>query len=323
MNLNFFQIKRFALISFLGLASFSQAQLSKQINQYMVYQPVINFAASSSYNSITSAIYYRSQWSGFNGAPESYGLNIAMPIKKKKSVFSSNSTIGIGAYRDKIGVHKNEAIELNYAYQMKLNRKTFLSFSLSPQIRFITANLNLTNFNNKLDPTLNQAAVNKIAPNFKFGSYLFKKNFYFGIATSNLLYNNIDFGSLSSKIETGFDFNRINYFVHSGYQFLIDKKNDIIVSTLIKEGQGAAVHYNINAMWQYMKGNIGLGVSYRSSNDLVFITNFKIIQRFTFSYAYQHALSSISSYENGSHEIMLLYKVKPTKQLIRISTPRF
>ncbi len=299
------------------------AQLSNQINQYMVYQPLVNFSAASSYNSVTGALYYRNQWTGFTGAPEGYGLMVSIPVLKKNSTIPSNSTFGIGALRDQIGVHKNDALELHYAYRLQINRKSLLSFSLSPQVRFLTANFNTTISTEALDPTLSKSPNNKIAPNFKFGTYYYRKNFYFGFATRNLLNNNLNFNSSSSSVETSFDFNKINYFIHTGYQFDVNKKNSLILSALLKESQGASLHYNINAMWSYMNGQMGLGSSYRSTKEIVFIARFKIYKQFSLAYAYQYSLSKITNYENGSHEIMFVYDVKSNKKMIRIVAPRF
>lgn len=298
------------------------AQLSAEVNQYMVYQPYINFAASSSYETTNGALFYRNQWTGFEGAPITYGLGVAVPIPKKNSIKYTNSTIGFSLRREEIGIHKNDELSIDYAYRLQLNRSTFLSFSLSPTLRFINSNYNLTVFNN-IDPNLNKIPVNKTAPNFKFGSYLFKDNFYIGFATRNLLFNNIYSNNSSYDIETGFDPKKINYLLHSGYQHSINKNNSIITSGLIKISEGANLHYNINLLWSTLNEKLGIGASYRSTNDLVFIVNFQIYSQFRLSYAYQYSLSELNNYENGSHEAMLIYQVKPKKKLIKIRTPRF
>lgn len=298
------------------------AQLSAEVNQYMVYQPYINFAAASSYETTSVALFYRNQWTGFEGAPITYGLGIAVPIPKKNSIKYTNSTIGFSLRREEIGIHRNDELSLDYAYRLQLNRSTFLSFSLSPTLRFLNSNYNLTVFNS-IDPNLNKIPVNKTAPNFKFGSYLFRDNFYIGFATTNLLYNNIYSNNSTYSIETGFDPKRINYLLHSGYRFKINKSNNIITSVLFKASEGANLHYNINVLWSTLSDQLGIGASYRSTNDLVLIANFQLYKQFKLSYAFQYSLSELNNYENGSHEILFTYQVKPQKKLIKIRTPRF
>lgn len=310
----------------LALSVFSflntKAQLNDQMNQYMVYQPYINFAAASSYETTSAALFYRNQWTGFVGAPLSYGLAASIPIPKKNSIKQSNSTVGFSLKRDEIGIHRNDALSIDYAYKLKLNRSTFLSFSLSPTLRFINDNYNLT-IANDIDPLLNKGTINKTAPNFKFGSYLFKDDFYLGFATTNLLYNNIYSNNSTHSIETGFDPKRINYLLHSGYRFKINKSNNIITSILFKASEGANLHYNINVLWNTLSDQLGIGASYRSTNDLVLIANFQLYNQFKLSYAFQYSLSELNNYENGSHEILFTYQVKPKKKLIKIRTPRF
>ncbi len=321
-HISFNILRQIALTLGLFYALQTNAQLSSEVNQYMVYQPYINFASASSYETVNGALFYRNQWTGFDGAPITYGLGVAIPIPKKNSIKYTNSTMGISLQREEIGIHRNDALSIDYAYRLQINRSTFLSFSLSPTIRFLNDNFNLT-VSNDIDPLLNQVAVSKTAPNFKFGSYLFKDNFYIGFATTNLLYNNIYNNSSTYGIETGFDPKRINYLLHTGYQHDINKNNSIITSGLIKISEGANIHYNINILWSTLSEKLGIGASYRSTKDLVFIANFKLYNQFKLSYAYQYALSELNNYENGSHELMLVYQVKPKKKLIKIRTPRF
>jgi type IX secretion system PorP/SprF family membrane protein len=288
----------------------------------MVYQPYLNFAAASSYETVNAALFYRNQWTGFEGAPVTYGLGVAIPIPKKNSIKHSNSTIGLSLRREEIGIHRNDALSIDYGYRFQLNRSTFVSFSLSPTLRFLNDNFGLTILND-VDPFLNQTAVSKTAPNFKFGSYLFKNDFYVGFTTANLLYNNIYQDNSSYAVETGFDPKKINYILHSGYQYHLNRNNSIITSGLIQIAEGANLHYNLNVLWSTLSEKLGIGASYRSTNSLVFITNFQIHKQFKLSYAYQYSLSELSNYQNGSHELLLVYQVKPKKKLIRIRTPRF
>lgn len=311
----------FVSLSFMiSLSSYSQ--LSSQVNQYMVYQPLVNFASVSSYESVNAAMFYRNQWTGFEGAPITYGLAFAVPIPKKNNIGITNSTVGIAALRNEIGIHQNDELSINYAYRLQVNRKSFLSFSLSPTIRFLSDNYGMTTQSENNDPIINKTIVNKTAPNFKFGSYYFRNRFYLGIATSNLLYNNVYNNNTSYAVETGFNPKKINYFLHSGYQFELNNKSDLITSGLLRIAEGASLHYDLNLMWSY-ENKFGIGVSYRSTKEIVVIANFKLYKQFKLSYAYQHSLSEIAAYENGSHEVLFIYELIPAKKLIKISTPRF
>jgi len=105
---------------FIGLGINTYSQLKNDVNQYMVYQPLVNYASASSYNELNAAVYYRNQWVGFNGAPINYAAQVSLPVK------NINSSFGLRFVRDEIGVRLSDVVSLNYAYNIKLTQKANL-----------------------------------------------------------------------------------------------------------------------------------------------------------------------------------------------------
>ncbi len=295
----------------------TQAQLANEVNQYMVYQPMVNYAASSSYQTINGAVYYRNQWVGFNGAPVGYGGSVSVPLPKK------NITLGISVLRDKIGVRTNDALDLNVAYKFKINRKSAISFSLSPQARFLTGNLDEVVTTDLQDPNFSNVYKSGVIPNFKFGAYYFRSNFYVGAAIPGMLKNEVDIISGATKVSTTFEMDKLNWFLHSGYLYNINKKNDVSLSVLMKEGAGASLHMEANAMWLLMEKKFGIGASYRTSKDIVGILNFQFLEQWRLSYAYQYSFGTISNYQSGSHEVMLIFELASKRNYVKLNAPRF
>jgi len=293
------------------------AQLANEVNQYMVYQPLVNYAASSSYQTINGAMYYRNQWVGFKGAPVGYGGAISVPLPKK------NITLGLSVLRDKIGVRTNDAIDVNLAYKFKINRKSAVSFSLSPQVRFLTGNLDEVVTTDLQDPNFSEVYKSGVIPNFKFGAYYFRSNFYVGGAIPGMLRNEIDIISGATKVSTSFELDKLNWFLHSGYLYNINKKNDVSLSVLLKEGSGASLHMEANAMWLLMEKKFGIGASYRTSKDVVGILNFQFLEQWRLSYAYQYSFGNISNYQSGSHEVMLVFELASKRNYVKLNAPRF
>ena len=60
---------------------------------------------------------------------------------------------------------------------------------------------------------------------------------------------------------------------------------------------------NIRGIYQ---DNYWIGISYRSSNDIIAMLGLKI-NKFIFGYAFDFTTSDIKTYSSGSHEIMLGY----------------
>src|SRR4051812_30519532 len=110
------------------------AQNQFNLSQYMLYKAFVNPAAIGSYDKVNGAIYNRSQWVGFDGAPVSQGFNVNLPFK------SAKHTIGLAYLHDKIGANNNNEISLGYSFKARLTGKTSLLLGL-----MATANILKTN----------------------------------------------------------------------------------------------------------------------------------------------------------------------------------
>jgi type IX secretion system PorP/SprF family membrane protein len=171
------------------------------------------------------------------------------------------------------------------------------------------------------DPTYNGGvSTTSVEPNFEFGTYYYTNKFYLGLAVQNILENKIAIENGTDGVTT-FGQDKIHYYLHSGYGFVLNEKSNLNVSGLIKHISGSSVQYDLNVQYEYSK-LIGLGVSFRSSNDIVSVISYKFLPELKFAYAYEYNLGEISNYSSGSHEIMLIYQFNPPKETI-VSVPRF
>ncbi len=293
------------------------AQLTNEINQYMVHQPFVNFSSATSYQSFTAAGYYRNQWVGFNGAPQTFGLQVQSPLA------SINSSVGLRLIRDQIGVNVSDQVALNYAYRLQLKESNYLSFSLSPKMFFKKGDLNqLITTSDQSDPLTSVSYSVPAMFNAELGAYYFKQNFYLGFAIPNILVNNVLVMDSKNYINE-FRTNQMNVFIHSGYQHNLANNQAITGSVLMKTAMGANIHGELNALYSFKSEQFGFGVSYRTSKEWLALVKATFLDSFTFSYAYQHSFTEISSYQNGTHELMMIYQLATKKKLIPITSPRF
>lgn len=290
------------------------SQNAFQSNLYMQFQPNINFASASSYDGINVAGFYRKQWVNYKGAPSVYGINAFLTNQKQ------NGTIGVSLFQDRIGIHQNSEVSLNYSYRLKLNEKTQLSLSLSPTFIQIKDDYSSLTPNQENDMLLTTSStISKSAPNVKFGSYLFGNNFYIGLSSPNLLNNNI---KNATTISTSFDVKKINYYLHGGYKKPLNEKNSISSSVFVKATSGSFLHTEVNLMYNFLNEKFGIGASYKTSKELVALLKIKPNNFLTIGYAYQYTLTEINKYISGGHEILLIYNAyKPER--VKITPPRF
>lgn len=290
---------------------FSQSQM--HIGMYMMHQPFFNPASMASYEGLTVAALYKTQWVGYEGAPEIGTINMLKPF--------GNSSLGVTVTNDRVGIDNNTEISGSYAYKLQLRGYSRLAFGLSASVNLLQSDLGGVDILDANDPTYSGGKTSLIAqPNFKFGTYYYSRKFYVGIAIPNILENKISFENGQGG-QTNFDFNAMHYYLHGGYRFVLNEKSDLNVSSLVKQVSGASLQYDLNVQYEY-KRTFGVGVSYRSSKEMLGIVSYKLTKDLKLAYAYEINLGEIGHYSSGSHEIMLIYQFKPAKESI-ISIPRF
>ena len=309
--------KKLLVILILLLSSKTMmAQNQINLGQYMIHQPFINPAAVGSYQNLTFAAVYRAQWTQFTGAPVTQGLNIIAPLKKLKH------TLGLNIYHDVIGINNNTEISLAYAYTSRIGRNSFLCFGLGASVDLLKSDYNLLYTITPEDPLFVSNTGVTPLPDFKFGIYFFKSKFYAGFSLPNLLNNQIEFTTDGASVgKTEFSGENLHYHFHTGYSFLLNEKFDLNASTLLKQVSGSPLQVDGNLQLMYKK-TFGMGVSYRTSKEIIGILSYNINTTFKFSYAYEFNTGLLGNYSNGSHEIMLIYSIKPPKETV-VSIPRF
>jgi len=287
------------------------AQSKFNMSQYMLHQAFINPAAIGNYEQVNGAVYNRSQWVGFDGAPTSQGFNLNVPFK------SATHTIGLSYLHDKIGANNNNEISLGYSFKARLTPKTSLLLGLMATADILKSNYTSLALNDVADPTFGSNTT-VVLPNFKYGMYLQNAKYYVGIAIPNLLENKV----ISGKGQTGFNADNLHFYLQGGYLFTLGSKSDLGVSTLIKEVSGSPLQADLNLQFIYMK-KFGIGASYRTSNDIVGLINFQLTPFLKLGYSYDYGFSSLRKYNSGSHEIMLIFNLVNDKKAIGAQIPRF
>lgn len=307
--------KLFAVVLVLITTQHSKAQNQFHLGQYMIHQPFINPAAMGTYSKLTAAMFYRNQWTGFDGAPVTQGINLIHRLPDEKNF------IGLTVGHDVIGINKSTEISGSYAYKLKSGPKSRLVFGLSASLNLVQSDLNNLNIIDQTDPIFSANSPTYALPNFKFGTYYYRPKFYVGFAMPNLLQNQVVATGGGQKGEASFNVDNLHYYLHSGYNWAYKPKLDFNFSTMLKQVSGAPLQIDLNVQALFNK-KYGVGVSYRTSNELLGILTWQINQDLKLSYAYEFNMADIGYYSNGSHEIMLIYQYRPPVKPV-ISVPRF
>lgn len=99
-------------------------QLTPYSNQYMLNPQAINPAFAGNRGILNLTAFYRKQWVGVKGSPETISLAADIP-------FSNNKMgLGLNIMNDKLGVTRETQFSSSYAYKIAMKKGT-LSFGLS------------------------------------------------------------------------------------------------------------------------------------------------------------------------------------------------
>ena len=288
-------------------------QVITDVNQYMYYQPVVNYAAATSYSCFNGGLFYRNQWSGFNGSPQTGTAMASFPLPV------INSVVGFQVYSDKIGARSTQKVTANYGYRFRTGKKSHLGLSISPSLSFLDYNYTSLVLTEMQDPlTVANFSIGAV-PNFDFGSYYFRDKFYIGIALPQLLVNEVVGERLARN---SFQFNELNWMLHSGVEFSLGSETDLSTSMLLKSDAGTSLHGDLNLMLHLKSKRFGIGASYRTTKDIVMLVKIQAIKELSIAYAYQKNFS-FKAADLSSHEVLLTYNLCASKKVLELKSPRF
>src|SRR5687767_1506993 len=140
------------------------AQQDPMLSQYMFNGMFLNPAYTGSHEYSTLTNLYRGQWVGFKGAPHTGIISYDAPL--------ANNTMGLGGIMtfDHIGVSNKMDLSVNYAYHIRLGKKSKLALGVRAQLSYYWTSFDDLIYWDEQDP-LYQNNVNTFMPNFGVGAY--------------------------------------------------------------------------------------------------------------------------------------------------------
>jgi type IX secretion system PorP/SprF family membrane protein len=291
-------MKKIGLILVAIAVNFSlSAQQLSMYSQYYWNDFVINPAFTGIKNTPRVQLGYRNQWSGFKGAPKTYTIGGHTSLK--------NTNMGVGGMifsDDQGGAIQQNGVMLNYAYNLKLDKQSGISFGIAGILNQYGYNgSDIQNINP--DATL-QANVRQLVPDLNFGMvYHLKNKLFIGLASSQLIQSRLKKLNQFSTSENQLirHYNLSASYLTKINSTLTAEPYAMLRTTFIKAPQfelGAKVTYN-----DFVFG----GLSYRNKESVIGLIGMNY-KNFVLAYSYDFTLSSIRNYSTGSHEVLLAYQ---------------
>ncbi len=281
-------------------------QQQPQYSQYMYNMNVVNPAyVINDPGIIYLGALYRQQWNGIEGGPKTANVFANIPT-------SENVELSFNYSNDEIGeVQQENVFNVDFAYVIPVSRKTKMAFGIKAGISNLVLDFSKTNVST--DPSFQNQ--NSTFFNAGAGLFIFNERFYAGFSAPNLFPADLNVDNINIYEQ------KTQFYGMAGYVFDINRNLKLKPSTIIKQSLGAPITFDasVNARF-YDKFEVG--ASYRFQENMAFMAAANVTYNFRIGYAYDYNASKLRSFDNGTHEIILLYNFGLIKSKKYIS-PRF
>jgi type IX secretion system PorP/SprF family membrane protein len=284
-------------ISFLLIAFTTTAQ--SQYSQFMLNTYGVNPAVAGSAKGLQFMFGRRTQWRGFDLAPETNFVNFTKDFGRKGI---RHYWHGVGAYleEDRFGLFLNRSGYGSYAIHLKLSSKYFLSFAIAAGFKSIAVdNYAIAD---KDDPALNQKANKIIIPDIFPGMYLYSKNSSVSLSVRNLYKNTLTQGNKSigspSKL-------RPAILLTINHKYRSENYDYVFVPAINLQSNFTeipSIQFNCMA---YYRQRVGLGVTYRMHDAICAMLQIRIYSNLVIGFAYDYTISRFRFADANSTEMMM------------------
>lgn len=314
MNTKLNIIKGLGILSIV-LASFtSNAQQDPMYTQYMFNQQVINPAYAGTWESLGFMVLGRHQWTGWEGAPETYTFTVQAPLKNERVA------LGLNLISDKVGLEKRFYMYADYSYMVPLNEKVNLRLGLKGGFTSYSNNLDAYNPLDPDDPSFEGNIDSKLKPNFGVGAFLYGKKAYLGFSIPQVVNSTFENDYNNFEVEGQLR----HYFLSAGMVFDLGENIKFKPTTLMKASftseTGTPVQFDLTGNF-LIKEKLWLGAMWRSGDSYGFIAQFLFAEKLRIGYAVDFSTTNLQNYNSGSHEIMVTYEIRFKKE--KVVSPRY
>jgi type IX secretion system PorP/SprF family membrane protein len=278
------------------------AQQDPQYSQYMFNQFALNPACAGSREAISAAVFYRNQWTGIDGGPQTETFTIHGPMRNKKMA------LGFAVIADQIGPKSSIGALGTYAYRIRLG-----AGKLSMGVRFgayqYTFNWGKVQYKDITENTTDISSASFLTADA--GAYYYTNSTYAGVSVTHLNKGLLD----KTDFKEGQNLQILkHYFFTAGKAWEISDKLIFSPSCMVKYVAKTPVSADVNLSF-LIQNRFWAGISVRSIYGLVVYAQYHITDKFKFGYAYDMSLNKLGTVgqTGGSHEIMLSYDLKIAK----------
>ena len=309
-NLLGFTCSHVSLMLIILFARTAYGQQDAQYSQYTFNGLYINPAYAGYKQDFYIHSFYRSQWTGLEGAPLSFSL------AADGSVNDTKVGLGLIFVADKVGAQAMYTASASYAYRLQIGSNENSRLSLGIGAGLIQSGVDGSKLNpvSSGDASIPVGNSIIILPAGRAGILYTNDHVFAGFAADNLFSNLFSYDrSVKAPVP------RPHYYFSCGGIFLISYATRVKPSILLKsDGRGPA---SLDLNGSVLLGErLWLGGAYRTavrlysridennlqkSSALLGLVELLANENLRIGYAFDYSLSPLSNYSYGSHEISI------------------
>ena len=275
----------FTLLSFTTFA-----QQDPLYSQYLVNPLLINPAYAGINNNFNAMVGYRTQWTGFDGQPQTFNASI------HTSLVNNKVGAGLLLINDKIGSVSNTEVNASFAYKLQLKDQV-LSFGMQAGMQnFRTEYSKLT----LVDPGDNAFIGGERGTriNVGAGAILKSEKYFVGLSVPRLLASRFTNGGQEFELYSR------HFYLMAGYVHYLNERIRFKPSVLLRGVKGApasvdlAFNVNFNALHT-------AGVFTRNFNTYGILLQTLLAEKYRFGYVFELPTNRSVGAQFTTHEISL------------------
>lgn len=317
----------------------AHAQQQAHYSQYMTNKYLLNPAVAGSGDWADIKVGFRTQWVGFDDAPQSYYLTGHVPIGRpheqpghhtRKGARHEKHWHGIGGYiyNDQTGPTSRRGFYASYTYNMKVAGPLRIAMGVFAGTQsYVIDGSKLTTNINDANPFsaanmftdagvgLNGQRIATTVPDMGVGFWSYSDDFYFGISAFQLLQSRLNWDATNLKDE--FSKLQNHYFVTGGIRLPASEEILVVPSFLLKALHPAPLSVDLNLKVKYRvkkQDRAWGGLSYRSGDSFVALAGVTVplgdkAGMVDIGYSFDLTTSRLRTFNSGTHEIVVGYRL--------------
>lgn len=293
-----------AAMAFLTMSLRMEAQEAGYFNHHYLQPVLINPGATGFQGDHQVLAAYKLNYSDFEDAPRTFTALYNGSFKDKIG-------LGLQVMSDRIGAAQVFQGQLNYAYRFRFE-ELMLSVGLSTGLQtFKLKDTQDDPLANPDDPLLQEGIDGYLLFDGSAGVYgEVDEKLFFGISFPNLIKNRLSDINGDVNLE---ELDAFSYAVLLGYRFDIKNYNFTVEPSLtVKNLRYSPFLVDANVKVSFLDEQLVGGLGYTLGDDsrasLLLGTRINALRLY---YSYDVSLGDFQKYNNGSHELTLVYRIPP------------